>query len=257
MTTIVYDGTFEGWLTVVFEVFEYKFTDVSIKSRERYATIMFGINHTTHTDVQKAMRVWRGLAQKVSANALSQVYKTFLSELKGMEETLLKYVQYVFANNNTIEHNYAHPAVLFVTQTAKKVAREKHRMEEFIRFQLTKDNLYYAICQPAYNVIPILQKHFKQRYADQHWLIYDATRKYGIYYNLVDVELVKISFSQHTSNGKNVAAVFDEKEELYQKLWQQYYTSVNIGARKNMKLHIQHMPKRYWKYLPEKQIFEK
>jgi probable DNA metabolism protein len=45
----------------------------------------------------------------------------------------------------------------------------------------------------------------------------------------------------------------DEKEELYQRLWQQYFTSVNIAARKNTKLHIQHMPKRYWKFLPEKQ----
>jgi probable DNA metabolism protein len=127
-------------------------------------------------------------------------------------------------------------------------------MEAFVRFQLTQDKLYYAICQPDYNVLPLIQKHFKERYADQRWLIYDSRRKYGIYYNLATVETVKISFSAHTSNGKHLTEILDEKEELYQQLWQQYFGSVNIEARKNMKLHIQHMPKRYWKHLPEKQL---
>jgi probable DNA metabolism protein len=257
MVTILYDGSFEGWLTVVFEVFEYKFANVEIMSRETYNASMFNQQHNTYSDVQKATRVWKGLAQKISANALRQLYRTFLSELAGVENVLLKYVQYIFANNETVECNYAHPAVLYVNETAKKVAREKHRMEAFVRFQKTKDELYYAICQPDFNVLPLIDKHFKERYADQRWLIYDARRKFGIYYNLATVENVKITFSEYTSNGNHLAEIFDEKEELYQQLWQQYFSSINIAARKNMKLHVQHMPKRYWKYLPEKQILEK
>jgi probable DNA metabolism protein len=62
-----------------------------------------------------------------------------------------------------------------------------------------------------------------------------------------------MTFNEETSSGKDIAAIFDEKEELYQHLWQQYFKSVNIVSRKNTKLHIQHMPKRYWKYLTEKQ----
>ena len=31
-----------------------------------------------------------------------------------------------------------------------------------------------------------------------------------------------------------------------------YFKSTNIVARKNTKLHTQHVPKRYWKYLTEK-----
>jgi probable DNA metabolism protein len=218
---------------------------------------MFGTHHTTVTIGEKATRVWKGLIHKISSNALNQLYKTFLSEEQGIENTLLQYVEYVFANNKTIEHHFAHPAVLTVTQTAKKVHREKHRMEAFIRFQLTKDGLYYAICQPDFNVLPLIEKHFKERYADQRWLIYDSKRKYGIYYDLATVETVQLSFSSPVQNGHNIAEVFDEREELYQQLWQQYFNSVNIAARKNMKLHIQHMPKRYWKYLPEKQQFKK
>jgi probable DNA metabolism protein len=51
---------------------------------------------------------------------------------------------------------------------------------------------------------------------------------------------------------KTHGSTSDEKEELYQHLWQQYFSTLNIAARKNLKLHIQHMPKRYWRYLVEK-----
>jgi probable DNA metabolism protein len=257
MTTMVYDGSFEGLLTVIFEVFEYKLSNMAITSKESYTSSMFGTFRTTITNEEKARRVWKGLSQKISAGALAQMYKTFLSGEPGIENTLVEYAQYVFTSNRTIECNYAHPAVLKVMQTARKVHREKHRMEAFIRFQLTLDGLYYAICQPDYNVLPLIEKHFKDRYADQRWLIYDQTRKYGIYYDLEKVETVRLSFSEEVNNGKNIATIFDEKEALYQQLWQQYFNSVNIAARKNMKLHIQHMPRRYWKYLPEKQQFEK
>ena len=139
-----------------------------------------------------------------------------------------------------------------IHQTSRKVDREKHRMEAFVRFQLTKDGLYYSIIQPDYNVLPLISKHFEDRYADQQWLIYDARRKYGIYYNLKEVAAVQISFDIALNDKQQLATIHDEKEELYQQLWQQYFSSVNIAARKNMKLHIQHMPKRYWRYLVEK-----
>jgi probable DNA metabolism protein len=50
----------------------------------------------------------------------------------------------------------------------------------------------------------------------------------------------------------NVVAAFGEDESAYQYLWKNYFTSVNIVSRKNTKLHLRHIPKRYWKYLTEK-----
>jgi probable DNA metabolism protein len=190
------------------------------------------------------------LEQKISRTAMTQVYKSFLSELKGMEDVLLRYVQYVIAGKHGIENDYGHPDVLLVQQTSKKVHREKHRMEAFVRFQLTKDELYYAIVQPDYNVLPLIATHFKERYADQRWLIYDGIRKYGLYYDLNEVSEVTIDFNE---SGNGTTNVYDEQEGLYKELWKQYFDSVNIKARKNTKLHIQHVPRRYWKYLIEKQ----
>jgi len=253
MTNIVYDGSFEGWLTAIFEVYEYKFSGVTIVNSERFQPNVFNRAHYSVYDKEKSDRVWKGLSGKFSKAALTQLYKTFLSEEEGIENTLLQYVQYAFTSKLSIESDFSNSAVLKVAQTAKMVQREKHRMEAFVRFQLTGDGLYYAVCQPDFNVLPLIQKHFKTRYADQKWLIYDNRRKYGIYYDLSDVQFVNLSFNEVTNEGKNLEVIMDEKEMLYQQLWQHYFKNVNIPARKNLKLHIQHMPKRYWKYLPEKQ----
>jgi probable DNA metabolism protein len=63
-------------------------------------------------------------------------------------------VQYVISSKHGVENDYGNADVLMVQQVSKKVEREKHRMEAFVRFQLTKDGLYYALIQPDYNVLP-------------------------------------------------------------------------------------------------------
>lgn len=250
--TVIYNGSFENFLTAVFEIYEYKITEPDIQKEDSANTSLFGA-HTVYENKEKVERVIKAIQQKISSVAFRNLYKTFLSELPGIENVLLRYIQYIMHSANSVERNFANADVLMVNQTAHKVDREKHRMEAFIRFQKTRDELYYAIVQPDFNVLPLIVKHFKDRYADQRWLIYDVCRKYGLYYDLENVDEVKISFAENLNDRQPNQNVYDEHEELYQSLWQTYFSNVNIKARKNMKLHIQHMPKRYWKYLIEKQ----
>ena len=252
MNVVIYDGSFEGLLTAVFEIYEYKIEHPDIVSSDMAAGSLFGKLHYVQTDKKKFERVYRKLKDKLTPNALSQLFKTFLSEQQGIENVIFRYTAYVLASKVSVENNFGHPDVLMLQQTSRKVHREKHRMEAFVRFQLTKDNLYYCIIQPDFNVLPLIANHFEKRYADQRWLIYDGMRKYGIYYDLEKVDEVTLNFEADLNNDAAIKSVCDEKEELYQQLWKTYFSSVNIAARKNMKLHIQHMPKRYWKYLTEK-----
>lgn len=248
----MYDGSYIGLLTCIYEVYEYKINDADICRESNAPQSLFGKTHSVITSDVKAGKVLVKLKEKFSHAAVSQFYKTFLSEIAGIENYMLRYIRYGLSVKESIENDYSHPDVLMLQQTSRKVHREKHRMEAFVRFQLTKDGLYYSIVQPDFNVLPLIAKHFKDRYADQRWLIYDATRKYGLYYDQNDVSEVSMSFDTDLSNASLLASIHDEKEELYQKLWQQYFSIVNIAARKNMKLHIRHMPKRYWKHLVEK-----
>ncbi len=252
MTIVLYDGTFAGLLTAIFEVYEYKILQPNICREVATTGSLFGSTHNVVTTESKSKRVYKKLQDKLTPKALKQLYDCYLSELPEVENTILHFVQYALNSKTAVENDYANADVLQLQQLSRKVHREKHRMEAFVRFQLTKDELYYAIIQPDYNVLPLISKHFKDRYADQRWLIYDGLRKYGLYYDKDKVEEVQMNFSADINNEQSLQEIFDEKETLYQQLWKQYFSSVNIVARKNMKLHIQHMPKRYWRYLVEK-----
>lgn len=252
MTVVNYDGTFEGWLTAVFEIYEYKFEDVVFAKDEASNVLFFSKNHIVETDNLKANRVLKGLKQRLSPSGISNMYNAFFSELPQIEESLFNFAKYVLSSSINIEGDLSNKHVLNVRKAAQLTGKESHRMKAFVRFKLTKDNLYYAIVEPDCNVLPLIQKHFKNRYADQRWLIYDTKRKYGIYYDLENVATVELIFDSNPSSSKFLAEISNEGEEFFQNLWRNYFKNVNIESRKNTKLHVQHMPKRYWKNLTEK-----
>lgn len=251
---LIYDGSLAGLLTCIFEVYERKLQPVQIRKQadnpDIFATIM-GVA----TDASKAKRVWTGLKKRLPRENLDQFYNCYLSELPGIEDTMLDYARYCFDTAKYIGDDYGHRSVLKVAQTARTVWREKHRMEAFVRFQLGNDGLFYAGIGPDHDVLPLIMPHFKSRYADQNWLIYDLKRKYGIHYNkeTYKVSLVTIEISEDVLQSKAEIGIFDPQEAFYQQLWKDYFKHTGIPERKNLKLHIKHIPLRYWKYLPEKQ----
>lgn len=252
-SNLIYDGTFDGFLSTIFHVYEYKLDKVKIQSEFRNQNQLFAETQHVETDVIKAERVWKGIKSKASRSGYIQLYYTFLSEELGVENLLLDYIRYMFNTKIYIDKNYTNPSVLKVSKLAKSVGREKHRMEAFVRFKLTKDNIYFANIEPDFNVLPLISKHFTKRYADQRWVIYDLKRKYGLYYDLCKTEIITMNLSADLKVLSKDEAVFATEEMDFQKLWKNYFKSTNIESRKNMKLHTRHVPKRYWKYLSEKQ----
>src|SRR5690554_4459137 len=177
-TTLLYDGTFDGFLTCVFDVFNLKLYQVTIIRKSRFQQSLFGVTLEITSDSQKANRVWQGLKKKLSNKGNSRLYYAFLSENPGVENHLLRYIQHAFKNQSPIDSDFTNNDVLKVAQIAKSVGREKHRMEAFVRFRLSKDNIYFATIEPDFDVLPLITKHFKSRYADQKWIIYDLARNY-------------------------------------------------------------------------------
>ena len=254
MVTLVYDGTYEGWLTAVFHVFDHKIQDVTFCTDQPSPTLLPSVTEQVVTDEIKALRVFNGLQKRLSDDGMKRLHKTFLSDVKEPENLMLRFVRHVFASNVNVEEDFGNEAVWGVKAAARRVKKEAHRMTAFVRFKLTKDELYYAIIEPECDVLFLISSHFYSRYADQRWLIYDAKRKYGIYYDLEKVTTVQIDFNHGPASSRLIKEITDEKEEFYQELWRRYFKSTNIESRKNTRLHMQHMPKRYWKHLTEKNL---
>ncbi|RZJ30100.1 MAG: DNA metabolism protein [Flavobacterium sp.] len=253
MTTYIFDGTFEGLLTSIFEFYERKPGTIELVDAATFQPVILGETLDIISDEAKSKRVWNGLKKKLSSDWQMRFYKSFLAGTPEIYTHLFDFARYVFDNPPGVEANYGHPSVMAIAQMDRSVNRERHRMKAFIRFQETADGIFYAPIEPDYNVLPLIARFFKNRYADQPWIIYDLKRKYGLYYNLENVSEITFDFVPEVKSAAYLPAdSLNDKEELYRLLWADYFKSTNIPARKNMKLHIQQVPKRYWKYLTEK-----
>ena len=256
MNVFSFDNTFEGLLTLVFECYSRKQFPNEILSGEGSQSVLFGSTLVVLTDDRKAERVWKGIVSHSSEENAHRVYRVFLSDLQDTPFLLVKYIRFIIDSVKNQEMNFAEPLVLEVHKLHQKICREANRIQMFVRFQKTVENSYYASFAPMYDVLPLCIPHFRDRYADQSWIIYDLKRNYGFIYDLKSVSRVVFNdLKVNSQNGQLNSSLLADDEKLFQQLWKQYYHSICIQERKNDKLHRQHLPKRFWKYLPEKGAF--
>ena len=260
---VLYEPSFEGWLSAVFYVYEHKLQHeptLQLSAQDDYVPSLIAQAVSVDTNEEKAERVLVRLNKLLGRSGMRNILWGFLSEKKDIGTTLFQVIKYAIDYpSRQIMQDLGRLEVLELVQTVKSVARERHRMEAFVRFEHTTDDIYFARVAPDFNVLPLIGEHFRQRYQDQHWAIYDLNRGYGIYYDKSlstpsrPAELQTITDLDDTVI-RNPASIHSDDEQRYQKFWQGYFTNVNIKERKNARLHKQYLPQRYWKYLSEKQV---
>ena len=254
MTIFIYDKTFEGLLTCIFDAyFKKSFPDFLLSEKDSLP-LFYDELITIYTDNEKSSRVWICLQHKLSKLALSCLAACSLSELPHIDIIMFRYIHKVIDAKQSIELNFGDPDVLEISKIGRKVGQEKGRIIQFLRFQKTIDGIYFAAIEPLYNVLSLVIEHLKRRFKDQKWLIYDMKRNYGYYYDLSEVKeitfdnLKDIQFISGLLNEN----IMDKDEKLFQQLWKEYFKATTIQERINPKLHRQNMPVRFWKYLIEK-----
>ncbi len=250
-----YDGSFDGLLTTLRAIWQRRVEALSIRPQGGAQGGLFAETAHVTTDEITARAVWVNLLRWLTEKARERLYYVFLAEQPDSELLIYWYLQKALSQQGAdISEQYADDTVRRVHELSRWLGREKHRMEAFVRFEQTTAGLYHATIDPDVNVLPIIAGHFTRRYADQQWLIYDQRRRYGIRFDGRRVRLIRPDAALGKGAGKSglLPAALTEREPLYQYLWQTYYASATIAARRSPERHRRHLPKRYWKYLTEK-----
>lgn len=253
MIVFTYDNTFDGLLSCLFFAYEQKkFPDLILSESDQRPLFVDEQYHVV-TEKEKSDRVWKALQKKLSKFAQNMMLSVWLSELPGTTMLLFRYIRKNIDHPKGIEMNFGDDDVLRVKDIAQKVGDDARKLIQFIRFQETADGIWFAPVSPRYDVLSLIVPHFKSRYAGQPWIIYDTGRNNGLYYDTRTVQ--QITFSQKDLAELKSGRLGDEKlsdeEAFFQQLWKEYFQSITIKERINLKLQRQHMPKRYWKYLSE------
>ena len=259
MTVYTFDGTWEGLLTAVFEAFDRREAVGDLLDPGGELPLFGEALHAVATDATRAQRVWAGLERRMSKGGLRLFFACWLSERAEVHGPMFRYACKVFGpKGQEVERDFADPDVLAVTNMARRVLYERHRIMQFARFQKAKDGTYLAVVAPDHNVLLLAADHFRDRFRAQPWLLYDARRRYGCYF-AGQGEVQRVEFAEadglafNLADGRLDEAVLSADDHLLQELWRTYFKAICIRERINPRKQLSDMPRRYWRYLVEKQ----
>jgi len=244
----VYDGSWPGLLTVVFTLFTDKRPALSVLRERTQVTDLFHEVCEVATDEASATRVLSRARSQLGARRVRELWCCHLAERADVDRLLVQFLTVAFTGGAV--NDVRDPTVLGLRQWRKHVSHEKHQIEAFVRFQENTDGVWTATIAPAYDVLPLIASHFRTRYADMEWLIADRRRCYGLHHRAGRV--VPVEFVHERDSGSpapHIQAATNER--AYVALWKTYFHSVDIPERRNLKLQMQHMPKRHWKHMVE------
>lgn len=255
ISTFLYDSSFEGFLTTIFEATRLKIAPRTICAQARHIPELFSEPYIVETNAASAERVWQGLLRTCGKDRAGMFRAAFLSELSDIEMALWHFQHKSFTDKcGQYSRNVLDEHVYTVLQTARKVWHEIHLFTGFVRFQTGIDGVSYSVIEPEYNIVEQLADHFQARFPSMPWLIVDGKRHIGIHYDGTQVLTVHFAEGLPPMTAQNTlpAESLDPEEPRYRAMWKTYYRAINIPERKNLRLQARLLPRKYWKYLPER-----
>ena len=236
-----YDGTFEGFMCCVFESYYKKEIPMDIISSAQFQTTFFPVREIV-TDFKESTRVINSIPRKMGKSALEFLRCAFLTCMSQKEMYMLLFLRRGYHYGSSVMSMFGDEVVDKLFKAVKYLKSESHLLKGFLRFSIFSDILVSQI-EPRNYVLPLIAGHFCQRYAEEHFLIYDKTHDMALVYRPHEYEIIPMVNLQ--------MAKADDQEKYFRRLWRMFYNTVEIKNRRNLKCRSSNMPKHYWKYMTE------
>lgn len=250
---LLYDGSFEGFLTVVFDAVRSKIGVERIESRARYEEGLFDSAREIATQTESAERVWNGVHERGGDDVAGMVHGAFLSEIAGIDTVIWRYLQKMFAAPiGASPKNVLDPDVHAVYAAAHKTAHEAHLFQGLVRFANGPDGSMFSVIAPDHNILQLLAGHFLARYPNMHWMIADSKRGLCLVADGAGSRVVQCDPAALPKSAEAVAGLAAPEDDKFRNLWLAYYDAINIAERKNTRQMTRFLPRKYWRYLPER-----
>ena len=232
----LYDGSYEGLLSCVFESFARKENPIEISVQDTIQTSFYPTRNIA-TDLSKAERVKKGICTKMSKEAYELV-----TCHPQKEKLILEFIRIGMQCGRKVLSMLTDDTVHCLFKAVKHLTGESHQLKGFVRFSVY-ERIMAAVIEPKNFVLPLLAPHFCDRYANDAFMIYDKTHLSMLFYKPYEFAIVPVEDYCEPDA--------DEEELFYRRLWKNYYDSIAIESRYNPRCRMSHMQKRYWTHLTE------
>jgi probable DNA metabolism protein len=236
-----YDGSYNGFLTVVYQAFSKKCFPETIVTPETAVESLFPA-YWIETDEQIARRINNRLAQRLRSENYRFIRDGFCCSAENKERYLLDAIQIGLSTADLLQNHLGHPAILALSKSIQSLYGEAHSYKGFIRFEQIGELLYSQI-KPKHACLPYLCPHFAERYPNQTIMIYDQThRLLGI------IDKGKVTFIEE---AQPPCFEKEQHEKEIEQQWKTFLKAVTINERTNKTSQLTHMPKRYHSNMTE------
>ena len=239
----LYDGSFEGLLTAIFDRYLHRERVVGIESTENGQMSLGADYRRIETDTEKARRVADKIISIAGSTAYKRIYYTYLSELPEREINIAGFVRMCLKYGKAADRHMTVHCVDFVLTASHNTGHEAHKYTGFVRFSELDSGVFYGEIEPVHNVLPILAQHFVKRYVSLAFVLHDIKRHIAVVYDGRDCVI--------RETKKLPSLTYSEDEEYCRELWKQFYRTAGIKDCHNEKCRMTLMPKRYWRHLTE------
>lgn len=132
--------------------------------------------------------------------------------------------------------NTADPVYYPVAKALRHMSGELEKLRGFVRFSDYNGVLGSEI-EPKNQVLPLLRRHFCDRYANEAFFLYDRTHRELLVYAKGHSRILPMDSLQLALPG--------DEEVSFRRLWKRFYETIAIKERYNPRCQNTFMPKRY------------
>lgn len=241
-----YDGTFPGFLSVVYAAYHDGTGQVEGIRRETEPQDLFYEEKWITTDFGHAQKVASSFYERCGRAASQWLYRGFLFDGASGENVLFSYMKLGFRLRKEVYAHRMEDPVWQVFQWASAAGDEAGKFLGLVRFSELAEGTLYAEIRPTHNIVPLLANHFRRRLGERPWAIHDIGRRHVVY-----CDGKSLVFANMTAQD---TLEYSSQEMKFRKLWQGYYQHMAIQERYNPALRRSFMPEKYWECLTEMQV---
>ena len=159
----LYDGSFEGFLSCVFDAVYSRTVPVDI-CEQSIAQPSFYQDVWVSTDLEHAQRVYDSIPKKICPDAAELVRDAFCSCVPQKELLIFRFLIFGYRYGKQVYYMRSHARVAPLYEAQRHLHNEAHLLQGFVRFTDTGRALVAKIT-PKNFVLPYLAPHFCERYA--------------------------------------------------------------------------------------------
>lgn len=238
----IYNNSFLSLLVLCQKLFLLKEKPQNITDNTYQLTIFD--NNIINLNLPENDEIINYFITKTSSQIIRTCYYIFISCEKDKELIIFYFLLNAIKYRQKLYYMRNLNCVVKALKISKQVSNEVHKFKGFTRFKEISSHILSAEIAPDNDILYLLSNHFSKRLKNEYWIIQDRKRNKLSIYN-------KSAFIIKENTSINIENFINKEEQKNISMWKSFYKAIGIEERTNERCRMNHMPKKYWKYIIE------